>query len=54
LMPTWPAGDLLPPPVTIDHVLADERAGVRDYDVLDLRGSDHRPVLAEVSLGPAG
>jgi hypothetical protein len=34
-------------------VLVDERAGVRDYEVLDLRGSDHRAVYAEVALGPA-
>jgi endonuclease/exonuclease/phosphatase (EEP) superfamily protein YafD len=53
LTPTWPVGELLPPPVTIDHVLIDERAGVREYEVLDLRGSDHRPVYAEVALGSA-
>ncbi|HKG34883.1 MAG TPA: endonuclease/exonuclease/phosphatase family protein [Solirubrobacterales bacterium] len=51
LTPTWPADRLVPPPVTIDHVLADERAGVGGYDVLDLAGSDHRPVLAVIALG---
>lgn len=38
------------PPVTIDHVLVDRRVGVRDVSVLDLPGSDHRPVFAELAL----
>ncbi|WP_412541439.1 endonuclease/exonuclease/phosphatase family protein [Longispora sp. K20-0274] len=38
------------PPVTIDHVLVDERVEVRGYDVYDLPGTDHRPVLAELTL----
>lgn len=38
------------PPVTIDHVLADRRVGVRDVRVFGLPGSDHRPVLAELVL----
>jgi endonuclease/exonuclease/phosphatase (EEP) superfamily protein YafD len=50
LHPTWPAGRRFPPPVTIDHVLADERVGVRSVRVLDLAGSDHRAVLAELAL----
>jgi endonuclease/exonuclease/phosphatase (EEP) superfamily protein YafD len=49
LDPTWPS-DLIPPPVTIDHVLADERAAVRDASVHDLPGSDHRAVSAELAL----
>jgi endonuclease/exonuclease/phosphatase (EEP) superfamily protein YafD len=49
LMPTWPAG-LWPPPVTIDHVLVDNRAAVNDYRVVDLPGSDHRAVLAWLTL----
>jgi endonuclease/exonuclease/phosphatase (EEP) superfamily protein YafD len=53
LEPTWPAqrtkGRYLP--VTIDHVLyEDDRVGVRDYDVLELEGSDHRPVYAELVI----
>ena len=40
----------IPPPVTIDHVLVDERAGVRSVRVLPLAGSDHRAVLAEIAL----
>lgn len=49
LVPTWPAG-LWPPPVTIDHVLVDNRATVEDYRVVDLPGSDHRVVLAWLTL----
>ncbi|MET7709207.1 endonuclease/exonuclease/phosphatase family protein [Micromonospora sp. NPDC005413] len=42
-------GDLIPP-VTIDHVLVDRRIAVRSVRVLALPGSDHRPVLATLSL----
>lgn len=54
LTPTWPAIDkpfrFLP--VTIDHVLYDrDRVGARDYRVLDLPGSDHRAVYAELVIG---
>jgi len=48
---TWGPYDGDPiPPVTIDHVLADRRIGVRAVAVHDLRGSDHRPLLAELVL----
>lgn len=52
LEPTWPAEDWASrlPGVTIDHVLADSRLGVVDYEVEELPGSDHRPVLAELAL----
>jgi endonuclease/exonuclease/phosphatase (EEP) superfamily protein YafD len=53
LTPTWPATDKPARylPVTIDHLLYDrERFGVRDYEVLDLDGSDHRPLYAELVL----
>jgi endonuclease/exonuclease/phosphatase (EEP) superfamily protein YafD len=45
-------GDRIPP-VTIDHVLVDRRIGVRAVSVHPLSGSDHRPVLAVLSLPPA-
>ncbi|MDT8910981.1 endonuclease/exonuclease/phosphatase family protein [Amycolatopsis sp. PS_44_ISF1] len=48
LRPTWPAGHA--PLVTLDHVLVDRRAAVRDYDVLDVPGTDHRAVYSEVQL----
>jgi endonuclease/exonuclease/phosphatase family metal-dependent hydrolase len=52
LSPTWPS-DLIPPPVTIDHVLADEGLAVADASIHDLPGSDHRAVSAELYLTPA-
>jgi endonuclease/exonuclease/phosphatase (EEP) superfamily protein YafD len=50
LEPTWPASGSRSLPVTIDHVLADERLGIVDYDVEDLPGSDHRAVYARLAL----
>ena len=49
LEPTWPGG-LLPPPVTIDHVLADDRAEVLDYATVEVPGTDHRAVRALLRL----
>jgi endonuclease/exonuclease/phosphatase family metal-dependent hydrolase len=52
---TWGPYDGDPiPPVTLDHVLADRRIGVRDAAVHDLPGSDHRPVYAELVLPASG
>lgn len=50
LEPTWPNDGSLGPMITIDHVLADRRLGVVDYEVEDLPGSDHRPVWAELAM----
>lgn len=51
---TFPAdGSLLPPPITIDHILADERFGIVDYEVEPLPGSDHHAIFAGLAL-PAG
>lgn len=54
LEPTWPAEDWASrlPGVTIDHVLADSRLSVVDYEVEELPGSDHRPIRAELALPP--
>lgn len=50
---TWPANRRMPPFAAIDHVLVDERIGIRDYSVEDLPGSDHRAVFATLSIpGP--
>lgn len=51
--PTWPTeGPLLPPFVQIDHVLVRDFS-VREVRFLDLPGSDHRAVLADLDLrGP--
>ncbi len=50
LTPTWPAGRRLPPLVTIDHVLADDRVRVGEVAVHDVPGTDHRAVVAELIL----
>ncbi len=48
---TWGPYDGDPiPPVTLDHVLADRRIGIRDLEVLDLPTSDHRPLRAVLVL----
>lgn len=43
-------GGPFPPPITIDHILADERLGVVEYQVEPLPGSDHRAIFAELAL----
>jgi endonuclease/exonuclease/phosphatase (EEP) superfamily protein YafD len=50
LRATWPDDRRLPPPVTIDHVIADERVGVREFSVHRIPGTDHRAVFAELLL----
>ncbi|MEU4561315.1 endonuclease/exonuclease/phosphatase family protein [Actinoplanes sp. NPDC023936] len=54
LIGTWGPydGDLIPP-VTIDHVLVDERIGVRDISVHGVKNSDHRAVVAALTLPEA-
>ena len=54
LIGTWGPydGDRIPP-VTIDHVLVDERLGVTGVDVHRIRGSDHRAIIAEVVVPAA-
>lgn len=47
---TWPHGRRFPPPVAIDHVLVDARAGVKAFSVHAITGTDHRAVLAELVL----
>ncbi|MEU8656815.1 endonuclease/exonuclease/phosphatase family protein [Actinoplanes philippinensis] len=50
-IPTWGPYDGDPiPPVTIDHVLADERIGVKDVQVHSVKDSDHRAVIAWLTL----
>jgi endonuclease/exonuclease/phosphatase (EEP) superfamily protein YafD len=50
LKPTFPASGFKSLPVTIDHVLVDERIRVDRYAVESVPGSDHRAVLAELTL----
>jgi endonuclease/exonuclease/phosphatase family metal-dependent hydrolase len=53
LIGTWGPYDGDPiPPVTLDHVLADRRIGVRDVTVHDMPNSDHRTVIAFLTLPP--
>ncbi|QFU85769.1 endonuclease/exonuclease/phosphatase family protein [Amycolatopsis sp. YIM 10] len=47
--PTWP-GKLFPPPVTIDHILVDDRVAVRDFQVFDVAASDHDAVYARLTV----
>jgi len=48
---TFPAdGSLFPPPITIDHILADERWGVVEYEVEPLPNSDHHAIFAVLAL----
>jgi endonuclease/exonuclease/phosphatase (EEP) superfamily protein YafD len=51
---TFPAtGSIFPPPITIDHILADERFGIVSYEVEPLPNSDHHAIFAELALpGP--
>ncbi|MFE2555540.1 endonuclease/exonuclease/phosphatase family protein [Streptomyces sp. NPDC059352] len=48
--PTWPMEGPLPPFVQIDHVLVSRDFSVRGIRFLDLVGSDHRAVLADLDL----
>ena len=48
LQPTWP-NDLVPV-MTLDHVLADSRIGVRKVSVHSVPNSDHRALVAVLTL----
>ncbi|WP_133874763.1 endonuclease/exonuclease/phosphatase family protein [Paractinoplanes brasiliensis] len=51
LIGTWGPYDGNPiPPVTIDHVLVDERIGVRGTSVHAIPRSDHRAIIAELTV----
>lgn len=52
LVPTWPSAMQFPPPVTIDHVLAEKGISFSEYDVVKLPGSDHKAVFVEILLPP--
>jgi endonuclease/exonuclease/phosphatase family metal-dependent hydrolase len=56
LRPTWPyqgPHQGATPPVTLDHVLADERVAVRGFGVHDLPRSDHHAVSTVLGLPAA-
>ncbi|MEV1247231.1 endonuclease/exonuclease/phosphatase family protein [Nonomuraea sp. NPDC049750] len=50
LIPTWPANKRVPPIITIDHVLVDQRVGVKEVSVHTVPRTDHRAVFAELSV----
>jgi endonuclease/exonuclease/phosphatase family metal-dependent hydrolase len=51
LIGTWGPYDGSPiPPVTIDHVLVDERIGVREVSVHPIPGSDHHAIVAGLTV----
>jgi endonuclease/exonuclease/phosphatase family metal-dependent hydrolase len=51
LEPTWPSDEVFPwGLMTIDHILADRRLGVAEYEVDGLPGSDHRAIHAQLVL----
>jgi endonuclease/exonuclease/phosphatase (EEP) superfamily protein YafD len=50
LAPTWPANEVIPPFLTIDHILADRRIGIAAYRVERLEGTDHRAIFGAVFL----
>jgi endonuclease/exonuclease/phosphatase (EEP) superfamily protein YafD len=52
-VPTWPYDGRLLPKTTIDHVLADQRIGVRRVSAYPIPDTDHRALFAELTL-PAG
>jgi endonuclease/exonuclease/phosphatase family metal-dependent hydrolase len=42
----WPIG----PPVTIDHIVVDDRCAVGSYETRDIPGSDHKALISEIVL----
>nr|BFE57827.1 endonuclease/exonuclease/phosphatase family protein [Dactylosporangium thailandense] len=55
LSPSWPYDNRWYfPSVTLDHILADKRVGVRKVVIYRVAGSDHRAVFAELVLPKAG
>jgi endonuclease/exonuclease/phosphatase family metal-dependent hydrolase len=52
LTPTWRQS--IHPPVTLDHVIVDERVDVLDFDAEPLEGSDHRTVSAALRVPAPG
>lgn len=51
-LPTYPAQGTIPPLIAIDHVLLSDSMTATSIETLDISGTDHRGLVAE--LGPAG
>ncbi len=52
LIPTWPEFGHHLPPITIDHILAQQGIRIVSYSVEDIPGSDHRAVYARLAIPP--
>ncbi|GAA2897165.1 endonuclease/exonuclease/phosphatase family protein [Streptosporangium fragile] len=50
LVPTWPAHRGIPPIITIDHVVVDQRVGVNEVSIHTVTGTDHRAVFADLRV----
>ncbi len=50
LATTWPNGLMPYPPIRLDHVLVSREVAVLDVREGEGRGSDHRPVIADIAL----
>jgi endonuclease/exonuclease/phosphatase (EEP) superfamily protein YafD len=48
--PTWPANQLIPPIIRIDHVLASPAFAITGYHRGGHDGSDHLPIIADLAL----
>ncbi len=48
---TWPNGRFPFPPIRLDHLLVSDEVSVLDVREGAGRGSDHRPLIAELGLG---
>ncbi|MEU2347712.1 endonuclease/exonuclease/phosphatase family protein [Modestobacter sp. NPDC049651] len=51
---TWQPEGLPEPRLTLDHVLADPRVGVRSFGVVRVPGSDHRALVTELRVPLTG
>jgi endonuclease/exonuclease/phosphatase (EEP) superfamily protein YafD len=47
---TWPANRAFPPVMRLDHVLVSAGFGVRDVSVVQIPGTDHRAVVARLTM----
>jgi endonuclease/exonuclease/phosphatase (EEP) superfamily protein YafD len=51
-VPTWPYDGRFVPRVTLDHVLVDHRVGVSSFAAHQVAGTDHRSIIATLTLPP--
>ncbi|WP_369140232.1 endonuclease/exonuclease/phosphatase family protein [Modestobacter versicolor] len=54
LRPTWAPQRCPVPRLSLDHVLVDPRIGVAAFRVVRVPGTDHRALVADLRLPPAG